>query len=228
MSVVKKLTKLNGKRNLVLEETEVWFDDNTWSIIKEFAGIYNFDINWKFKMTAHHYQVTKYVNCFSDWTQARYKKTDEAIIRREFWKDLNAGMYINRFSTRRPILPVSVKKECLKCFEEKFNNFKPPKDLLIGDIIKCHTPHYSTEIKIGRVIKKTDKTFTVGLFSTGLCDEKIMNDYSTITRYYIIFQNVIIDNVIIKSNNYSRYKIERKKNENGIDYDYSRMNNYYF
>ena len=211
MSIIKKYTELKGKNNLVLEETEIWFDNDTWNIIKEFAGIYNFDINWKFKMSAHQFQITKFVNCFDTWTQVRYKKTEEEIIRKMFWNDINKGQFISKYK-KKDTKAISCKKECLELFEEKFNDFKPPKDLLIGDIIQYQIPWYMNIKKIGRVIKKTEKTFTIALFQIIDCDETYDGDWRT--DYYIINTNVTTDEIIIKSNKYKKYIMDTKINKN--------------
>ena len=62
-------------------------------LIKEFAGIYNFAINWKTKFTSHPYTIRRYLRFTYSYpddnkfiTDTLFKKLPEGHIRRLFWK----------------------------------------------------------------------------------------------------------------------------------------------
>jgi len=140
MEIIVKQTSLFTKlgKKVILEEENYRFCDDIWSIIKEFAGIYNFAINWKIKFTCHPYRIRPYLkfecpkNKNKELPETHYKKLPEDTLRRLLWKKVNKGEFkIQRhYSFYKQM---NNKKEFLEHLEDSFGIFRLSNDFQVGD-----------------------------------------------------------------------------------------------
>jgi hypothetical protein len=85
----------NGNVGAILEENEYEFCPEIWDLIKEFAGIYNFAINWKAKFSAHptffrEFMDFNYTDGSGVMPMSRVKG-QECLVRRQFFNKVNKG-----------------------------------------------------------------------------------------------------------------------------------------
>lgn len=95
-SVVVKVEEPKPKP--IPKKYEFWFCDELWKEIKEFAGIYNYNINWdKLLMKNQSHILQRMINfTFPDSNKelpACHFKKDETLVRKQFWKKVNNGEF---------------------------------------------------------------------------------------------------------------------------------------
>lgn len=146
------LTK-KGKK-IILEEDTYLFCEELWGLIKEFAGIYNFRINWGAKFSA---QPT----FFREFIEFRYSddsapmpmtklKGEECFLRRQLFKKLNdgklkSGWYYANEGDEDKTKMVPTKKMVLKWLENNWGIFRLPKEFKVGDEIQFCRGEYAND-----------------------------------------------------------------------------------
>ena len=130
----------NGK-TFVLVETEWEFCDNLWGLIKEFAGIYSFNINWdKVLLKNAHYMLSQIMRFPEIKTMYDFKK-NECIVRKLFWKKINKGEFINNNYIKKKYN----KKIVLEMLFDCIGVWTLPRDFQIGDEIQFYRLDYAND-----------------------------------------------------------------------------------
>lgn len=155
-----KLTcKKSGKTLRIIHNTYEFCDD-IWNEIKEFAGIYNYDIKWdKLIMKNNIHIFSSYIN----FTSSVYNfKNGEEIVRKQFWNNMNKGEFKNKKYT---------KKYVIEQIYKKFGVWKLSKDFQVGDEIWFFAGKHANDqtTRAGRIVSiaKDRKSYKIEEYSYG-------------------------------------------------------------
>ncbi len=136
----------NGNK-AILEENEYEFCDDLWRVIKEFAGIYSFNINWdKVLLKNQHYLLQRIFRfTFTDGGNqelpACHFKKSECVVRRQFWQKVNKGEFkkVSSYHSHDDENLVKYNKKWV--LEKLFNTigiWTLPKEFQVGDEIQFY------------------------------------------------------------------------------------------
>ena len=135
--VTEKVIGVSKSSTFILEEVSYEFCDDIWNIIKDFAGIYNIQIEWdKIKLRNEYHLLKEYINIYRyNITQKEFKK-DESRVRKLFWmsiNNMNGFMFINK------TYKITTKKTILNDLSKYFATWTLPTDFNVGDEIQFPT-----------------------------------------------------------------------------------------
>jgi hypothetical protein len=130
----------NGK-TAMLEENNWEFCENLWKHIKEFAGIYSFNINWdKVLLKNHHYTLSKMIRfTYSDSNKelaACHFKQSECYVRGQFWRKVNKGEFKEKKIN---------KKNVFETLNKLVGVWTLSKDFHVGDEIQFYRCDYAND-----------------------------------------------------------------------------------
>jgi uncharacterized protein YlzI (FlbEa/FlbD family) len=186
----------NGKK-AILQENEYEFCDDIWKLIKEFAGIYSFNINWnKILMKNHPYRLQKII-CFTYTDNSRelpacHFKKDEIIVRRQFWNKINKGEFkeISYDDKKQFNIKKYNKKVAMEILNEIFGIWTLPKEFQVGDEIQFSRCDYSGDQadRAGKIISiATDrKSYKIMEYSYG--EKKVDTRFNHLYDSHYIYE----------------------------------------
>ena len=159
----KTIKKLPVKRTYFLP-------DVLWAFVKEYAGIYNFHINWNKKWSdlKTNYALRKHCPSVEAMTQKAFcklgKENPEAV-RKMVWKDLNR---IRDVKDWKGDIIGNTRELTLKSLEYLAPLFHLPTWCVVGvDVMwyRCDYANDSTKC-CGKVVKITDKNITIDVYKS--------------------------------------------------------------
>lgn len=141
------------EEELVVPKKEYWFDNNVWFIIKDFAGIYDLQINWSRRWNnpkTHSLLYRINYNMFKSITQKAYYTLSEDVIRKKVFNTLTNVE----------------KKECYERLEMLYPLFSVPTWITVGTEVEWTAPRWSGDFNIvaGKVTKITDKSISISVY----------------------------------------------------------------
>lgn len=184
------ITFTNGKK-AILEEMTYEFCPDLWGVIKEFAGIYNHNIEWDKILMKNQSHILQKMICFTNPDNGKempacHFKKNEAHVRKQFWEKVNKGdfkqmpHYYQEHGAKK-----FDKKLVLKRLNEIFGVWTLPKEFQVGDEIWFYRANYAGDqyIRAGEIISiaKDRKSYKLKEYSYGeqRYDEKYDNSYDT-------------------------------------------------
>ena len=133
----------NGKK-FILVENKWEFCGELWGLIKEFAGIYSFNINWdKVLLKNEHYLLSQMMRFPEIKTQRDFKK-NECIVRKLFWEKINKGEFKEPVSLK---VEKYNKKNVLEMLFNRVGVWTLPKEFQIGDEIQFYRADHAGDSK---------------------------------------------------------------------------------
>lgn len=155
----------------VVAKKEYWFNDNLWFIIKEFAGIYDFQINWTRRWNNPKvYTLLSRINydMCDNVTQKAYCALSEDVIRKVVFERLTNVE----------------KKICYEKLEKLYPLFSVPTWITVGTEIEWTAPRWAGDhyINAGKVTKITDKSISISVYESEIVHIKNQHNHTTEIR----------------------------------------------
>jgi len=187
--VIKGFLK-NGK-TVILEDNEWEFCDDLWSIIKEFAGIYRFNIKWDkvlLKNQSHLLQVfIRFTNDSNKELPASHFKKSEDVVRKQFWQKVNKAEFKDVYSayTSNTGIEKFNKKHILERLFDAVGVWTLPEEFQVGDEIQFYTGHYGDRSqRAGIIISIANNRESYKIKEYCYCNKRIDDDTNPYETYY--------------------------------------------
>ena len=154
-------------RPLVVAKKEYWFDDNLWFIIKGFAGIYDFQIDWSRrwnnpKAYSRIMSQTNYTHSvmFGITTLKAYYALSEDVIRKRVFKLIEPAQKEQLYEKLETLYPLFSVPTWIKVGTEiQWSGKKIYGEFLYGEFL-----YEEFLYEAGKVTKITDKSISISVY----------------------------------------------------------------
>ena len=169
-NIIVRTKAVVGHKTKKIAPKEYFIPDELWKLVKGYAGIYNYRINWDKKWTdiSSHYCFAKHCPSVKEMTQKSFCKLGKdspEIVRRMVWKDLKNIRDVKDYNGN---IIGNTRELTLKNLEGLAPLFYLPAWCVVGVEVMWSRNEYANDQTVccGKVKKITDKNITIDVYKS--------------------------------------------------------------